>query len=68
MIVEFATPNFAINKQRAQARACALTSSRPVDRCSADGLLRLQGFDVVGKVRHPLLHFTLVSTAHIPKQ
>jgi len=41
---------------------------RPVHRCSTDDLLRLQGFDVLAKVRHPLLHLSLVSTTHTPKQ
>src|ERR1019366_8257621 len=31
-------------------------------------LLHLQGFDVLGKVCHALLHLTLVSTTHTPKQ
>src|SRR5271169_4741250 len=39
-----------------------------VRRRSAKSLLRLQGLDVLGKVRHALLHLTLVSMADVPEQ
>src|ERR1019366_877989 len=43
-------------------------AQRRIQRCSAARLLHLQGFDVLGKVYHALLHLTLVSTTHTPKQ
>src|SRR5271165_2020021 len=57
------------NEHGAQASACA-PDRLPVRSTNAQQtlLLRLQRFDVLGKVRHALLYLTLVPMAHIHEQ